>query len=168
MIVYIIHPYRGAGEPGERERNKAAIAEIARWIIAQGHCPVSPVHALSDFLDDTDPEQRAQALDLCKQLLKTSDEAWAFGNLLHSTGCVEELVEAMAQGPIIRWFHDWPDLPSLVLPKHVGDMLKERAQALEQAAHDRQCHAEAVATIAGLQARLRRYEGTPVPDDTQG
>ena len=94
MIVYLIHPFRGAGQPGERERNKARIAQIARHLIAQGHLPISPVHALSKFLDDTDPAQREKALGLCKELMTGAEAVWTFGDVTNSEGGTAELQHA--------------------------------------------------------------------------
>lgn len=91
MIVYLIHPFRGAGQPGERERNKARIAQIARHLIVLGHCPLSPVHALSEFLDDEHPAQRAIALRLCKELMTCAEAVWIVGDVTNSEGGTAEL-----------------------------------------------------------------------------
>lgn len=91
MIIYVVHPYKGAGVPGERERNKARIAVICRHLIAVGHCPLSPIHALSEFLDDTDPVQREKALVLCKKLMTCAEAVWVFGDYTISEGGLAEL-----------------------------------------------------------------------------
>lgn len=75
--VYVLHPYRGRGLPGEREANMARIADICLEIARLGHIPISPVHALS-FLDDTDPSDRATAIRLCGPYIEMADTVWAY------------------------------------------------------------------------------------------
>jgi hypothetical protein len=104
MIIYVVHPYKGQGQPGERERNKATIAKICRAIVRLGHCPLSPVHALADFCPDEDVAQRALGLRLCKLLLHRADEAWVFGDWTSSEGCVEEVRHARDYDKPIRQF----------------------------------------------------------------
>lgn len=77
MKVYVLHPFCGAGRPGERDANMKRIAAICRDIIRQGHVPISPIHALS-FLDDHDPNDRRAALDLCEDFIDMADVVWAF------------------------------------------------------------------------------------------
>lgn len=103
MIVYVVHPFRGLGRPGERERNKAAIAAICRELIRQGHLPLSPVHALADFLDDTDPVQRTRALTLCEKLIRVADVVEVYGDWLDSEGCRREVEFARTMGKPVRF-----------------------------------------------------------------
>jgi hypothetical protein len=88
--IYIIHPFRGRDLPGERERNRVAIAGLCRRIAARGDVPISPVHCLS-WLNDEIPEERALAMTLCRELLRTSDRAEVYGDWAHSDGCEQEM-----------------------------------------------------------------------------
>lgn len=75
--IYVLHPFRGQGRPGERKANQERIAIICRHIMRRGFLPISPVHALS-FLDDNHPGDRDDAIRLCQPLIELADEVWAF------------------------------------------------------------------------------------------
>ena len=105
--IYIIHPFKGKG--GEYEVNKERVSRICRLITAE--CPhvlpISPIHAFG-FTDDTVPEERVKALELCKQLLRTvaqaEGEAWVYGEWQTSSGCLGEVELARQLGIPLR-FH---------------------------------------------------------------
>lgn len=92
--VYILHPFRGQGRPGEREANKAKIADICRAITRMGHIPISPIHALS-FLDDTVLEDRQDAIRLCRPLIEMADTVWAY--------IVDNRSFSQAEGYGLKW-----------------------------------------------------------------
>lgn len=98
--VYIIHPFQGLDE------NKRKIAEICRKVLAKGYFPISPVHALS-FLDDTIPEERAKALELCLDLLGMCEIAFVFGDWANSVGCRQEIIKARRRGIIVVFVVDF-------------------------------------------------------------
>lgn len=82
--IYIIHPFQG------KKENKERISKICKAVANMGYLPVSPVHTFS-FLDDNIPKEREQALKLCKELIKSCNQAWLFGDWRNSEGCNIEL-----------------------------------------------------------------------------
>lgn len=117
--IYVLHPFRGSGTAGERDKNRARIELICREIMGLGHIPLSPVH-FAGFLDDTHPHDRAQAFALCQALIGRSDEVWSFTiasrrfdpkacRYLHtsvvSAGCARDLQDAKKAQKSIIYFH---------------------------------------------------------------
>lgn len=123
--IYVIHPFKGAGRPGEREVNRQRIGAVCRAVIRLGHVPISPIHALS-FLHDEDPEDRTAALRLCRPYIEMADEIWAFviarrafdpvANRMHETwvesaGCRQDHDHAVQAGkPITYHLYEQPSL----------------------------------------------------------
>lgn len=105
MIVYVIHPFRGDGTPGARDRNRAAIESICRGLLALGHTPLSPVHCFG-YLDDTIPEDRERAMQAVLELLGACDQAWVFGPAWTSEGCQKEIAEAMGREVPMRYLNE--------------------------------------------------------------
>jgi len=117
--IYVLHPFRGTGLQGEREKNRARIELICREIMGLGHVPLSPVH-FAGFLDDTHPHDRAQAFALCQALIRRADEVWSFTvasrrfdpvglRYIHtpvvSAGCARDLEDATKANKPIIYFH---------------------------------------------------------------
>lgn len=118
--IYVLHPFRGKGQPGEHDTNRARIGLICRDIIRLGHIPVSPIHALS-FLNDEDHEDRAAAIRLCRAFIEMADVVWAYvvtgrsiqegrlhETLVDSAGCQADYAVAVQLGKPITHHHYAP------------------------------------------------------------
>ena len=121
MPVYIIHPFRGAGN--DYEENLARIMIICKIILEKFTyvVPVSPVLNFA-FLDDKKKTEREMAVDCCLELLqivnKCGGEAWVFGNYSASEGCKREIEMAQRIGMEIRY-----NLPHKILSDRVKEAL---------------------------------------------
>lgn len=103
--IYVVHPFGG------KEENFKAITEICQKLVNIGVMPISPIHSFS-FMNDHVPEERQRALEFCKELIKTADEVWTFGNWKRSEGCRMELKEATLVLKCVKrvtsWKNDFP------------------------------------------------------------
>lgn len=106
MPIFIIHPYKGAGN--DYEENIVRVKIICRMILTlyPNTIPVSPVLTFN-FLNDKDEKEREKALDCCAELLKNiklcGGEAWVFGNHAYSDGCQREIALAKKIGMKLRY-----------------------------------------------------------------
>lgn len=82
-IVYVCSPLRG-----EIQSNIERARTFGRYVAEQGATPIAP--HVTEFFDDTIPEQREQGLNLGINYLERSDELWVFGNQI-SSGMAEEI-----------------------------------------------------------------------------
>ncbi len=98
-LVYICSPCRG-----EMEKN---------IIKAQGYCreaaelwpdvlPIAPHVYCTQFLDDTNPQDRAVGMDMGLALLDMCDEIWVYGIQNPSEGMKREIAYAEANGIPVR------------------------------------------------------------------
>ncbi len=85
--VFISHPFASDPE-GNREKEK----KICKYVLKQGHLPISPLH-LFKFIEEETPTLRENIMIVCKRLIDQCDEVWIFGN---SRGCKEEERYAMS------------------------------------------------------------------------
>lgn len=130
-LVYICSPCRG-----EMEKN---------IIKAKGYCreaaelwpdvlPIAPHVYCTQFLDDTNPEERAVGMDMGISLLSMCDEIWVYGIDNPSEGMKAEIAYAEEHGIPVR---DAADVcrdktgekrdtalgdALIVLPSHVGSL----------------------------------------------
>ena len=75
-LVYICSPYRGDVEENVR---KAQLYSAKAMIDHPDVLPIAPHLLFTQFLDDTDPEQRRIRLDAGLDLLSICDELWVYG-----------------------------------------------------------------------------------------
>lgn len=75
--VYVSAPL-GAKSKAEIEANIRQASAYAKYVASLGFLPICP-HLLFSFTDDTVPEERELALNLCIDLLRLCDELWQFG-----------------------------------------------------------------------------------------
>ena len=73
MIVLIESPYSG-----DIQRNSEYARRAMLHVIEQGHTPIVPHLLYPQVLDDSDPMQREMALEMCRELRDSADEAWFF------------------------------------------------------------------------------------------
>lgn len=130
-LIYICSPCRG-----EMEKN---------IIKAQGYCreavelwpdvlPIAPHVYCTQFLDDTNPKERAVGMDMGISLLSMCDEIWVYGIDNPSEGMRNEIAYAKEHGIHVR---DAADVyrergterkseelgdALIVLPSHVGNL----------------------------------------------
>ena len=92
--VFISHPC--SADP-ERNREKADI--ICKRILEESDdiLPISPLHLFSFFEEEA--EYREDIMDTCKDLIKTCDELWVYGD---SKGCQEEVQYAESVGVPVK------------------------------------------------------------------
>ncbi len=128
-LVYICSPCRG-----DMEKN---------IIKAQGYCreavelfpdvvPIAPHVYCTQFLDDTNPDERAVGMEMGIALLDMCSEIWVYGIENPSEGMKAEIKHAQENGITIRDVADVykaTELPEeelgdalIVLPSHVGNL----------------------------------------------
>ncbi len=83
-FVYICAPY--SGDIAENRRNAELYAKLA---FKRGYIPITP-HMMFPFLDDKKAEERAEVLEMCKELAGRCDQVWVFGDRL-TAGMMHEL-----------------------------------------------------------------------------
>lgn len=95
-LIYIASPYAG-----DVKQNIAFAKAACLYAIKQGHTPVA-VHLLyPQFLDDSNPAQRAAGLTMGHRVLVACDELWVCGSRI-SSGMAAEIAEAKRLGIPIR------------------------------------------------------------------
>lgn len=128
-FVYICSPCRG-----DMEKN---------IIKAQGYCreavelypdvvPIAPHVYCTQFLDDTNPDERAVGMEMGIALLDMCDELWVYGIENPSEGMQREIEYAAEHGIAIRdaaEIYKAAELPEeplgdalIVLPSHTGNL----------------------------------------------
>ncbi len=83
-IVFVCSPFQG------REENIEKAKRYCRKIVDMGHIPVAPHVYFSQFMDDSNPQDRRKALEMNKKLLEFCDELWVFGSEI-TEGMREEI-----------------------------------------------------------------------------
>ena len=97
--VYVCSPCRG-----DYEHNLQRAREYCREIALEHPdvVPVAPHIYLTQFLDDTVPEERALGLGLDIDLLKLCEEIWVYGADNPSEGMQAEIEYARRVGILVR------------------------------------------------------------------
>ena len=83
--VYICSPYRG-----DIERNTKLARKAGRFAAMSGKVPLIPHLVFPQFLDDSEPEERALGITLAVEMLMACDELWLIGDTI-SKGMRHEL-----------------------------------------------------------------------------
>ncbi len=82
-LVYICSPLRGDSAFGiSIEQNIRRAHEYCAYAAGCGVIPLAPHTIFTNYLDDKNPEQRRQGLDMGLELLKRCDEMWIMGGVL--------------------------------------------------------------------------------------
>lgn len=84
--VYISHPFRGDKLANVLDTTKICTELSEKYLDV---LPVSPLHIFS-YITDND-----QAMRYDLELLKMCDELWAYGDFMHSEGCMAEIDYAL-------------------------------------------------------------------------
>lgn len=99
-LVYICSPYAG-----DIRGNTAAARRYSRFAVARGAIPVAPHLLYPQFMDDSDPAERALALHFAQVLLDKCSEVWVFGSRV-SEGMAGEIERAERRRRTIRHFDE--------------------------------------------------------------
>lgn len=96
-MVYICSPYAG-----DVEHNVKMAREYCKYAVDQGAAPAA-VHLLyPQFMDDSNPADRAKACKMGLRVLSACDACWVFGDRI-SQGMAVEIAEAERLGiPVSR------------------------------------------------------------------
>jgi hypothetical protein len=98
--VYVASPFAG-----DMEYNAAKARGYCRFAVSRGRIPLAPHLLYPQFMDDTDPEQRAEGLGFGLALLEACGELWVFGGRI-SEGMAAEIARAKQLRMVIRYFSD--------------------------------------------------------------
>ena len=117
--VFICSPYRAVLTPGERKTlpatelmelrgqrqmdNLITVLTSCAFAVAHGRLPMAPHAYFPRFLDDDDPEERAEGIRLGNDWLLDSEEVWVMGETV-SAGMRDEIELARQVGIPIHHF----------------------------------------------------------------
>lgn len=107
-MVFICSPYRGHGETKEEAKkdfykNKRLAMFAARYAVDQGYLPYAPHLYFTNFLADSDLDERERGINLGLSWLAQCDEMWVIGHEI-SEGMEAEIAKAREWGiRIIRY-----------------------------------------------------------------
>lgn len=99
-LVFVCSPLAGAVT-----QNLANARRYSRFAVDRGAIPVTPHLLYTQFLDDTDNEQRQLGLFFGLVLLRKCEELWVFGSR-YSKGMRAEIAKARKHGMRIRFFNE--------------------------------------------------------------
>ena len=97
-IVYICSPYAG-----DVEYNVRKAQAYCRFAVESDCVPIATHLLFPQFMDDTDPGERQQALLMSGLLLSKCNEVWVFGEKV-SSGMLSEIRKATAHNKPVRYF----------------------------------------------------------------
>lgn len=97
-LVYICSPYSG-----NIERNTDSARRYSRFAVVMGCIPIAPHLLFTQFLDDSDPDERELGLFFGNVLMSKCSEVWVFGSHI-SSGMRAEINWAKRKNYPIRYF----------------------------------------------------------------
>lgn len=97
-LVFICSPYAG-----DTEMNAKNAQHFCRYAVEQNCIPIAPHLLFTQFLDDTDEEERGLGLFFSAVLLCKCAEVWVFGNEV-TAGMRSEIARARRRNMPIRYF----------------------------------------------------------------
>ena len=103
-LIYVCSPYRGNPpySRGKSDRNIKKAENFCKDVINDGHTPVAPHCFYQSFFSDTNPRQRAKAIEHGLNLLRKCDEVWVFSMII-SEGMAAEIKLAKELGiPVVN------------------------------------------------------------------
>lgn len=103
--IYVCSPCKGIKGDGGILENLPKARQYCKFIIQNfpDMLPIAPHLYLTNFMDDSKPNERKLALEFGKHLLAECKEIWVFGYLI-SDGMAAEITEAGRLQIPIRWF----------------------------------------------------------------
>lgn len=96
--MYICSPYAG-----DVKQNVRRAQAYCRFAVQKNCVPIATHLLFPQFMDDTDPAQRQQALFMSRLLLTKCNEVWVFGETI-SQGMASEIRKAESRNKTIRYF----------------------------------------------------------------
>ena len=99
-VVYICSPFAG-----DVLHNTGKACNYARFVKSKHAIPYAPHLLFPQFLDDNNPADRAEALEMGIDMLRRCDEIWVFGESI-SVGMAGEIQAAEKFKKPIRYFTD--------------------------------------------------------------
>ena len=96
--MYICSPYAG-----DVKQNVRRAQAYCRFAVQKNCVPIATHLLFPQFMDDTDPVQRQQALFMSRLLLTKCNEVWVFGETI-SQGMASEIRKAESRNKTIRYF----------------------------------------------------------------
>lgn len=98
-LVYICSPYSG-----DVESNVARARDYCRFAVTEKNAiPFAPHLLLPQYMEDSDPQQRALAMFMNMVFLGKCNELWVFGER-RSEGMQQEIAKAKKRHMTIRYF----------------------------------------------------------------
>lgn len=98
-LVYICSPYAG----DSLRANILNARRYCRFAVKTGHNPFAPHLFYTQFLDDSQPEERKLGMELGMIMLTKCAEVWVFGGTI-SSGMEREIARAEARCMPVRYF----------------------------------------------------------------
>ena len=96
--VYICSP-----RAGDMDGNMEKSRRYCKFAVRSGAIPLAPHLLFPQFMDDTNPGERALAMFMNMVLLGKCDQLWVFGKNI-SEGMAAEIGKAEKRGMAIRYF----------------------------------------------------------------
>lgn len=97
-LVYICSPLAG-----DIDGNMEKARHYCKFAVRNGTIPLAPHLLFPQFMDDTNPDERALAMFMNMVLLGKCDQLWVFGKNI-SEGMAAEIGKAEKRGMAIRHF----------------------------------------------------------------
>lgn len=99
-MIYVCSPYSG-----NVEANCKSARRYSRFAVAMGYIPITPHLLFTQFLDDSNDEERELGLFFGNVLMSKCSELWVFGSTI-SSGMSSEIERAKRKKYTIRYFTD--------------------------------------------------------------
>jgi hypothetical protein len=99
-LVYVCSQYSG-----NIEVNIKSARRYSRFAVAMGYIPITPHLLFTQFLDDSNDEERELGLFFGNVLMSKCSELWVFGSTI-SSGMSSEIERAKRKKYTIRYFTD--------------------------------------------------------------
>lgn len=97
-LVYICSPLAG-----DMDGNMEKARRYCKFAVRNGAIPLAPHLLFPQFMDDTNPDERALAMFMNMVLLGKCEQLWVFGKNI-SEGMAAEIRKAEKRGMEIRYF----------------------------------------------------------------
>ncbi len=99
-LVFICSPFAG-----DTALNVRKARGYCRYAVSKNCIPIAPHLLFPQFMDDSDPAQRDQAILMGMVLMSKCSEVWAFGRNI-TKGMALELEKAKNRDMVIRYFSE--------------------------------------------------------------
>ena len=97
-LIYICSPFSG-----DTVANTEKARCYSRMAVEKGYIPFAPHLLLPQYMDDSNPDERALAMFMNTVFLSKCNELWVFGTRV-SEGMQREIIHAERHRKVIRYF----------------------------------------------------------------